>query len=162
MKVYLDEVQLPNGGTIPDYSVVTLPSGVIVVATDTEGKLITQYEYKYAINKTILNLPSGGVEDGLSVLENAKKELLEETGYASDEVELIADFYEYPSKADHHIYIVRIKNAHKIKEPEHETTENISPVRLISPNETSKDKFDTTYAVSALAAAAPEFLSTLI
>ena len=79
MKVYEDTVRLPDGNVIDDYTVVTLPSGVIVVATDEEGRLLTQYEYKYAINKTILNLPSGSIEGGVSVLDTAKKELLEES-----------------------------------------------------------------------------------
>ena len=37
MKVYEDTVRLPDGNVIDDYTVVTLPSGVIVVATDEEG-----------------------------------------------------------------------------------------------------------------------------
>jgi hypothetical protein len=75
MSVYVDTVKLPNGSIIDDYSVVSLPSGVIVVATDIEGRLIAQYEYKYAIDKTILNLPSGSVENGMSPVDVAKNEL---------------------------------------------------------------------------------------
>jgi 8-oxo-dGTP pyrophosphatase MutT (NUDIX family) len=51
----------------------------VVVATDEEGKLLTQFEYKYAIDKTILNLPSGSVGEGMSPLEVAAQELREET-----------------------------------------------------------------------------------
>lgn len=159
MKVYEDTVRLPNGNVIDDYTVVTLPSGVIIVATDTEGRLLSQYEYKYAVDKTILNLPSGSVEEGVSVIDTAKKELLEETGYEATEVELVSTLYEYPSKADHLIHIVRAKNVQKVADVQHEQTESISEVVLLTP-ETRRDAgvFDTTYAVSALALTLPKYL----
>jgi ADP-ribose pyrophosphatase len=158
LKVHFDTVELPNGVVIDDYSVATLPSGVVIVATDEDGKLLTQYEYKYAIDKTILNLPSGSVESGKSPLETAHQELLEETGYVSDDIELIQTLYEYPSKLDHVLHIVRVKNARKMHDVKHENTESIGPVILLDSNEPFEGIFDTTYTVSALALTLPEFL----
>ncbi len=159
LKVHFDEVTLSSGVTIDDYSVVTLPSGVVVVATDEDGRLVTQYEYKYAIDKVILNLPSGSVEGGKSPLEMAAIELKEETGYMSDDMELVGTLYEYPSKLDHVIHIVRAKNAKKVSDVQHETTESIGPVHLLSADDArGKSVFNTTYAVSALALTLPEFL----
>lgn len=111
-----------------------MPSGVVIVATDCSDNLLVQYEYKYAIDKTILNLPSGSVEENDSILATATRELLEETGYESNELELIDTLYEYPSKADHLIYIVRAKNARKTSDVTHEITETINAVKLLSPN----------------------------
>jgi len=159
LKVFEDTVNLPSGDIFDDYSVITLPNGVVIVATDIDGKLITQFEYKYAIDKVILNLPSGGVEDGETPLEAATKELLEETGYSSDDLELIQTVYEYPSKLDHVLYIVRAKNAVKVKESAHEVTESISKVHLISADmDDFGGVFDTTYNITALALTLPEFL----
>lgn len=159
LKVFEDTVKLPSGDVFDDYSVVSLPDGVIIVATDINEKLITQFEYKYAIDKVILNLPSGGVENGDSPLEAAAKELLEETGYGSDDFELIETVYEYPSKLDHILYIVRVKNARKIQDVQHEVTESISEVHLISADmDDFGGKFDTTYGITALALTLPEFL----
>jgi ADP-ribose pyrophosphatase len=157
--VFQDTVQLPNGNIIDDYTVATLPSGVVIVATDEDGKLITQFEYKYAIDKVILNLPSGSVEGNELPLEAAAKELLEETGYVSEELELIQTTYEYPSKLNHLLYIVRAKNAKKIQEATHEATESISDVHLITADMSDYGGvFDTTYNIAALALTLPEFL----
>ena len=157
--MYNDHVQLPSGYIIDNYSVVSMPSGVIVVATDQQDRLITQFEYKYAIDKTILNLPSGSMEGDESVLEVAARELLEETGYVSDELELIRTAYEYPSKADHVIHIVRAKNAYKSGTIHHEATESIGPVHLITADmEDYGGVFDTTYNITALALTLPTYL----
>jgi len=159
LKVYEDTVKLPTGAIFDDYTVATLPSGVVVVATDTEGRLITLFEYKYAIDKTILNLPSGSIENGRSPLEVAALELLEETGYESKELEFIQTTYEYPSKLDHELHIVRAKNAVKVRDAAHEATESISDVHLISSNMSDYGGvFDTTYNITALALTLPEFL----
>jgi len=150
---------MQTGHIIEDYSVVSMPSGVIIVATDTKERLITQFEYKYAIDKTILNLPSGSIENDESVLEVAARELLEETGYSSEDFELIQTVYEYPSKADHVIHIVRAKNAYKSSVAEHEATESIGPVHLITSDmEDYGGIFDTTYNITALALTLPNFL----
>lgn len=159
MKVYQDTVGLPTGAIFDDYTVATLPSGVVIVATDVEGRLITQFEYKYAIDRVILNLPSGSVEHGRSALETAAIELLEETGYESKELEFIQTTYEYPSKLDHKLHIFRARNAVKIKETAHEETESISKVHLITADMPDYGGvFDTTYNITALALTLPEFL----
>ncbi len=161
MSVYQDTVKLPNGAIFDDYTVASLPSGVIVVATDPEGRLITQFEYKYAIDEVILNLPSGSVENGRTPLEVAALELLEETGYESKELEYIRETYEYPSKMDHKVHIVRAKNAVKVKEAAHEATESISGVHLITADMPEYGgEFNTTYNITALALTLPEFLKT--
>jgi len=159
MSVYQDTVELPTGKVFDDYTVAKLPSGVVIVATDPEGNLLTQFEYKYAINQVILNLPSGSVEGGKAPLEVAAQELLEETGYTSDELEFIQTTYEYPSKLSHELHIVRAKNAVKIQEPMHEASESISGVYLIPAGKTDYEgSFNTTYNITALALTEPGFL----
>lgn len=159
MKVYQDTVKLPTGAIFDDYTVATLPSGVVVVATDPDGRLITQFEYKYAIDRVILNLPSGSIENNQTPLEVAARELLEETGYESKELELVQTTFEYPSKLDHQLHIIRAKNAVKVQEPTHEETESISEVHLITADMPDYGGvFDTTYNITALALTLPEFL----
>ncbi len=159
MSVYQDTIELPTGEVYDDYTVAKLPSGVVVVATDPKGNLITQFEYKYAIDQVILNLPSGSVEGGKTPLEVAAQELLEETGYVSDEFEFIQTTYEYPSKLTHELSIVRAKNARKVQKPTHEASESISEVHLIPPGSGEYDGiFNTTYTITALAPTLLEFL----
>lgn len=60
LSLYEDTVEILDGHKIDDYSVVALPDGVCVVATDEEENIITFHEYKYAADKTLLTFPAGG------------------------------------------------------------------------------------------------------
>jgi ADP-ribose pyrophosphatase len=160
LKVYEDEIELPSGKIIDDFSVVSFPDGVMIVATDMDGKLIVQHEYKYAVDDRILTMPAGGMEAGEDAIAVAKRELLEETGYEAETYELVRTLYEYPSKATHRMHIVRAKNARKITDVQHEATEDIGPVILLGKdyNRDEIGRFNATYSVSGIALTLPEFL----
>lgn len=73
----------PNGkasifGTI-DYG-----SGVSVLALDNNRNIFLIREYYYVLERYGVQLPSGGIENGETALDAAKKELLEETGLIAD------------------------------------------------------------------------------
>lgn len=162
MTLWEDTVKLPNGHTMDDFSVAYLPEGVLTLATDEHNNVLVVEEYKYAIDDTILTFIAGGMAKGESPLEVAKRELLEETGYTSDDFEVISSLDVYPSKLVHKSTTVRARNIRKIAEPQHEASETISNIRLISMDELKQryhaGEFKTTYLVAAIATAFPEIL----
>jgi len=132
--VFEDEVELPNGTIIPDYTVVKKPDFTMIVATDPVGKVVMIKEYKYAINEQIWTLPAGHIESNEAILENAAKELREETGYVAEELEELGILNDYPSKDCHNEHVVR---AHNITPgpTKHEATESILSTELFTPEE---------------------------
>lgn len=162
IKLFEDTVKLPNGQVLDDYSVINFPNSVVIVATDENDRILLFSEYKYAIDEEILTFPAGGIEGNQTPTEAALRELLEETGYTSTEVEVVGESRDYPSKIQHTDYIVRIKNAKKVQQAEHEATESIGEVRLIPLNEINdlwqKGKFNCAYMTAALANTFPELL----
>ncbi len=163
MKVWQDTIKLPSGRIVDDYSVAALPNGVIVVATDENDNLIMFDEYKYAVDATVLTFPAGGIDEHESPMVAAARELLEETGYESNDLELLAELYVYPSKIKHTNYIVRAKNAKQVANADYEDTETISETQLIPTTQLREmrksGKFNTTYLLAALALAFPESFS---
>ena len=85
---------------------------VIIVATDSNGNYILTFQTRIN-DKIIAEFPSGYIEDGEDVIEPAKRELKEETGYVSDNVTILDNSY-YSVGIDNSIcYVVRIKNSIK-------------------------------------------------
>ncbi len=77
-----DEVMLTNGRIIDDYYVWEFPPWINVIAVTTEHQIVLIRQYRHGIGKVFYELPAG-VHDkaGESLLESAKRELLEETGF---------------------------------------------------------------------------------
>ncbi len=79
------DFQLPDGKVLNYYTEEAKTDGVVVVAVDEKDNVILIKEWGYAIGEPMIVLPKGCVEKGLTILENANKELQEEAGFkASD------------------------------------------------------------------------------
>lgn len=105
---------LPNNRTITREKIVKNggKDSVIIVATDSNGNYILTFQTRIN-DKIIAEFPSGYIEDGEGVIEAAKRELKEETGYVSDNVTILDNSY-YSVGIDNSIcYVVRIKNSIK-------------------------------------------------
>jgi ADP-ribose pyrophosphatase len=163
LKVYSDKVRLPDGSLI-DYTVIKKRDIVVVVATDPDGRVLIQDEYRYAVDETLKSLPGGQVDSEETPEETAARELLEETGYGGGEFEFIDTFYEYPTKDAHTITVVRAKNVTWQKDVVHEATETISEPQWITVgelrNQIRAGEWKTTSAIAVLVRALPELLGT--
>lgn len=153
LEVFADTVRLPNGKIIDDYTLVKKPDIVVIVATTSDGKLLTFSEYKYAADEMLNTLPAGHVENGELVLEAAKRELQEETGYTSDQFTLCGTLCEYPTKDLHKVYIVVATNVHLAIERSLEDTEIIEGVRFLNTAELQEEIKEGKWTITAILAA---------
>lgn len=114
IKLIREFYSLPNNRTITREKIVKNggKDSVIIVATDSNGNYILTFQTRIN-DKIIAEFPSGYIEDGEGVIEAAKRELKEETGYVSDNVTILDNSY-YSVGIDNSIcYVVRIKNSIK-------------------------------------------------
>lgn len=77
-----DKVQLPDGRIIDEYYVLEYPTWINVIAIDKEGRMVLVRQYRHALKFTGFEIVAGVLEQGEDPMEAAKRELLEETGYA--------------------------------------------------------------------------------
>jgi ADP-ribose pyrophosphatase len=77
------KIELPDGTVIPDYHRIDLLDCTGVVAVAEDGRILLQRQYRHGVGRVCLSLPGGGLNQGESPLEAAKRELREETGYES-------------------------------------------------------------------------------
>ena len=78
-KLRQDELTLPNGDDIT-YTVVEHPGYVMVVPLLDDGRVVMEHVYRYPVQRTLLECPSGGL-DGEAPDVAGRRELEEETGY---------------------------------------------------------------------------------
>lgn len=90
-KVRQDEVVLPNGDPIT-YTFVEHPGYAMVVPLLDDGRVVLERVYRYAVQETVLECPSGGL-DGEPPELAAGRELEEETGWVAGKLSSLGSFY---------------------------------------------------------------------
>ena len=90
----IDEYKMPNGKT-GEYHYVNSRGATIIIPVTEQNKFVMINQFRYLNNKTSLEFPGGGISSGFEALDNAKKELIEETGYESNEIKCIGKYNPY-------------------------------------------------------------------
>lgn len=119
--------RFPDGRIFEPYYTYSRRNYIIVVATDTEGKYLLVKQFRQGIRKVTLEFVAGGIErsdgkeyggaDDLSTedgLSAAKRELMEETGYESDEWTHLMTLPANATIADNYAYLYVAKNCRKV------------------------------------------------
>lgn len=119
----VDEVIRPDGepGT---YATVALRHGVAILPIDEQGNVYLTKQFRFALQKTSIEVVSGGIEEGEEPLESAKKELKEEAGIVADDWQYlgIVDMDTAIVKCPVHLYFVKRLT---FEETDQEGTEDI-------------------------------------
>lgn len=92
VKLFVDEVELPNGNK-SIREIVRHPGAVCVVPVTDEGEVIMVRQFRYAFGEVLLEVPAGKLEPNEDPLAAALRELEEESGVVAGRVEHIGELY---------------------------------------------------------------------
>ena len=120
--------ELPDGTVFEPFYNYSRRDYAVIVATDEDGKYICVKQFRHGINKVTVEFCAGGLErqDGKeygaatnpaiveTALEGAKRELLEETGYVSDDWKFLLKLPSNATMADNYANIFVAKNCRKV------------------------------------------------
>ena len=95
VKLYVDTVQLPDGGQ-SKREIVRHPGAVAMVPLLDDGRVVLVRQYRHAAGKVLVEIPAGTLEPGEDPLRAAERELQEETGYKPGSLERLGHEYAAP------------------------------------------------------------------
>lgn len=101
---FTENVTLPNGEII-DLDIIRHPGASAVVPVTDDGKVVLIKQFRYAAGGFIWEIPAGVLEQGESPELCAKRELIEETGYAGKNFKKLSALIPGPGYADEVIHI---------------------------------------------------------
>lgn len=122
---------------------------VVIVASDTDGNYLCVKQFRPGIRQVTTEFPAGGIEreDGKEygssqngenaqdisaedAFDAAKRELLEETGYESDEWSYLLTIPSNATIADNYAHIFMAKNCRKVSGQDLDDTEFLNVIKL--------------------------------
>lgn len=106
LRVRVDEVRLPPGRT-STREVVEHPGAVAILALTDDDHLLLVRQYRHAAGRFLLEIPAGTREPDEPAAETARRELLEETGYAAGAMTELVTFFPTPGYSTEQITLFR-------------------------------------------------------
>jgi len=100
----LQQVELRDG-TIAEREVVLHRGAVALVPMVDRDHVCLIRNRRYAIDRTLLEVPAGTVDPGESPDQTAERELLEETGYHAGQIQRVRDWYVSPGVMNERMYL---------------------------------------------------------
>lgn len=124
-----DHVELPSGRVLDDYFVSVRPHVVLTFPLTADNQVVFVRQYKHAAGQILLELPGGVVDAGeTSILGAARREMLEETGYDTEQLEPLLEVIDNPTKDTNSISFFLARNVRHVAEQDLDETENIEVV----------------------------------
>jgi len=134
MTVYEDLVSKEVDGTIKMFNRIEVLDAAIVVPILEDSSLVMVENYRHGAGTNLLELPGGFINENELETDAGKRELLEETGYTCNQVELINWFYTWPGRTAQRNFVVVARG---LKKP---LGKNLDKFECIKVHKVSGDK----------------------
>lgn len=103
-EIFTENVTLPNGANL-DMDIIHHPGAAAIVPILDDGTVLLLKQYRHAVGGYIWEIPAGTLDPGEDEITCAKREIIEETGYAAKEMEKLGVITPLPAYSDERIHI---------------------------------------------------------
>lgn len=128
---YNETAQLPDGRKVPRDK-LKHPGGVVICPVLPDGKLILVQQWRYPLGHALVEFPAGKLDTGEDPAACAARELVEETGYASDCIEALGSIYTAPGFCDERLWLYKATQLRAPRPEECLTEDDEENIRLIT------------------------------
>ena len=125
------KVRSPRTGETREVQTLEFSDWVLILALTSEEEVVMVRQYRHGIERVCLELPGGLVDpaDDSPAL-SARRELLEETGYQSDEVVLLGECYPQPAVLSNKCVFCLAENAVEVQSQDLDAGEDIEILKV--------------------------------
>ena len=103
VNIRVDTIEKASGNkTTRD--VVEHPDCVAVVVLDEQGNVLLVRQFRHPVDKSLLEIPAGGIDPGEEPVESVRRELQEEIGYLPHKIEKLGGFYSVPGYGTEYLH----------------------------------------------------------
>lgn len=127
----VDEIKY-DSGNIGIREIAIHPGGAVVVPIKDDGKIILVKQFRYPLQKTLIELPAGKLDKNEDPLNCAVRELEEETGYKAKDFTKLGAIYTAPGYCTE---ILHIYKAVGLTEGKHNREEGEQGMELLELTE---------------------------
>jgi ADP-ribose pyrophosphatase len=121
-----EELLTTPKGPYPYVTVHTRPLSVIILPQRRDGKWLVTKEWRYPIKRYVHSFPGGLVDHNETPLQSGRRELLEETGFDSDNIELLGTCFPLPGLLHQTMSVVLARDIRLVQEPRRDSVEDRS------------------------------------
>ena len=123
--VRADDCVTEEGAVVAPYDVLDYPDWVEIIALDATDNVLLVKQYRHGLGGMSIELPAGGMEPtDTDPLHAARRELLEETGYAGV-LTLVGETRANAGTHSNRTHIVLARQVAKVAEPKDDPAERI-------------------------------------
>ena len=130
MRLRVDRVRLPSGLELDEYHVAEYPDWACVLPLTDDGRAVLVEQYRYGIDRVILELPAGAVDPGEHAAEAAPRELREETGYEAARWDALGRLAVEPGRHTNYGHVFVARGCRRVGAPALDDAEDLR-VRLV-------------------------------
>ena len=124
-----------NTNTVKLFNKIKLKSNsATIIPVFSDGSLLMIVAYRRGVDKFLLDLPSGLIENNEKPYQTAKRELLQETGYSCRTIKDMGWFYTWPAKSNQKSYLFLAEGLEKASRQNLDAIEDIN-TKIVTKDE---------------------------
>jgi len=130
----IDEIEYPSGAK-GIREVARHPGGAVAVPLFDDGNVLLISQFRYPLDRKILELPAGKLDKNEDPLSCARRELEEETGWSAETWNNLGSIYSTPGFCDEELHIFmatglsELADGHRRSEGEDDISLQVLPIR---------------------------------
>lgn len=107
------DYQHPHRAKTQDFSVISAPDWVNVIALTPERHLVLVRQFRYGTDDFSVEIPGGVMDAGEAAIAAGRRELQEETGFVGTKARLLGTVHPNPAMQNNRCHLVLVEDAHR-------------------------------------------------